>query len=308
MPSPSLYPRARLCPAFLQTTLLALVFSVAGTILAADAVPEEERQRLERVAEVVAARRLIREHESGQKPATAAELSAARAVVNRAAPPPSVDPEGLQRRQDAIAAEVARRRRQREQNQTQGATTLGAPPATAAPAPPADPAEAEQRRLDAVAAEVARRRALRDQAKTGVTSTSTSATQPAPDAEARPDTTSQKEREARMMVADLLAIGRAQRAHYAAGTPGPGNPNRITVKLPDGTMAIYASILTDLSKRRVTVADPVKNRRLNLIADAVSPEEMIGKIEAHLRQNGIVLVEGPDGRTLDAAPPAAAKP
>ncbi|HEY1111469.1 MAG TPA: hypothetical protein VGE76_22630 [Opitutaceae bacterium] len=85
---------------------------------------ETDPDRLKRIGEIVAARRVIREHETGTKLASAAELEAAENTLLNYDRGNSSTLEGVKKeaaRLELVAAEVARRRELREQAATSGA-------------------------------------------------------------------------------------------------------------------------------------------------------------------------------------------
>jgi len=65
----------------MRTIVLVLLAVLLANHRLPAATPQEEAERLRVVAEEVAARRLIREHDSGRKKATDAQLAAARALI-----------------------------------------------------------------------------------------------------------------------------------------------------------------------------------------------------------------------------------
>jgi len=78
----------RLAPVLVAHLAVAAPNLLSATAASPAAPPAESRstdaERLQRVGEIAAARRVLREHDSGKNPATPADLDAARATLRRA--------------------------------------------------------------------------------------------------------------------------------------------------------------------------------------------------------------------------------
>ena len=231
----------------------------------------KERELLDRVAAEVKRRRQLRE----------ADLDARRLVEEHESGKKSAPAAELATARDVIRQADERKAKTTASGATES-TSLSLNPAT------------EQERLDRVAAEVQRRRKLLEAAVLDA-----SGLVQGPDSGKKSAT-----------AGELTAAREITRSAEERKTnpKTSGVPEGASLSLPGADMSTVAKAWEILFKERVTVAERVATKTVNISLGKLPLPELREKLEAELRRQGVHLVDRPDGKFFDSEPSAARNP